>query len=114
MPKKSFRRPTLRRALLLSAVPLLFVVAGVFSPPGSIIFTQSQAMKLAAARPAGDQVHDRKAAAKPALLRLPLSFEAGAKADQFFVRGSGYQLLVTASQTTIAATDRGRQKLLTM
>jgi uncharacterized repeat protein (TIGR01451 family) len=114
MPKKNFRRPTLRRAFLLSAVPFLLVVSVLLSRPGSIIFTKSQAMKLAAASPAGDQVQSGTSAAKTALLRLPLSFEAGAKADQFLVRGSGYRLLLTAAQTTIAVSDRARQKLLKM
>jgi uncharacterized repeat protein (TIGR01451 family) len=114
MPKKSFRRQTLRRAFLLGALPFLFFVSTLFSPPGSIISTKSQVMKRSAERPAGDQIQDGRAAAKTALMRLPISFEPGDQANQFFVRGSGYRLLLTASQTTIAVSDRTRQKLLKM
>jgi len=114
MPKKSFRRQTLRRAFLLGALPFLFFVSTLFSPPGSIISTKSQAMKRLPERPAGDQIQDGRAAARTALMRLPISFEPGDQANQFFVRGSGYRLLLTASQTTIAVSDRTRQKLLKM
>jgi uncharacterized repeat protein (TIGR01451 family) len=110
MPKKSFRRQTLHWVLCLGALALLGFVA-VFSPSGSSIAIRSDAMKPSA-HPAGDQIKDGSAAAKTALMKLPLSFEPGANPNQFLVRGNEYHLLLTASQTTFAASHRTQHELL--
>ena len=114
MPRKSFRRQTLRRVLLLGAFPFLFFVAEILSPPDSIHFTRSQPIKSATESPGRDQVGEVSKAAKAALIRLPIGFEPGNKADQFLVQGSGCNLLLTAAQTTIAASTRTQPRLLRM
>src|SRR5882672_6338038 len=113
MPMKSFRRQTHRVALLLSALSLSFLVAALCSPLPS---PNSQAMKRSPEPRAVDQNQYRRAVAKAALMKLPISFEPGSddQPNQFFVRGSGYRLLLTAAQTTIATSARARQKLLMM
>jgi len=109
MSTKRFRRQTLRRAFLLAALPILFVVIETSFPASSTIATKSPAIKVLAASSARNQAQ----AARTALMKLPISFEAGDKQDQFFVRGSGYRLLLTAAQTTIAS-DRAHRRLLRM
>ena len=45
---------------------------------------------------------------------LPLSFEPGSNANQFFVRGSGYRLMLTPARATIAVDNHAREKILSM
>jgi len=114
MPKKSFRRQTLGRTFLLGALLFLFIVVEVPSPPDSIHLIRSRAHNGAAETSGANQPKDVSTAAKTALMRLPISFEPGNQANQFLVVGSGYHLLLTAVQTTIAASARTQPRLLRM
>jgi len=53
-----------------------------------------------------DSTQNSREAAKTAFMHLPLSFEAAEASNQFLVRGSGYRLLLTPTQATIAINDR--------
>ena len=112
VPKKSFRRQMIRWISLLGAFLSLFFTAEILSQPGAILFTKSHANKRAES-PAGNRIQD-SASAKSALMRLPISFEPAPKADQFLVQEGRYRMLLTAAQTTIAATARNQPRLLTM
>src|SRR5713226_4438228 len=62
--------------------------------------------------PAAQSTQVARSAMNPALLNLPLSFEPAEQANEFFVRGAGYRLLVTPSTTTIALTHHRHERLL--
>jgi len=112
VPKKSFRRQMIRWISLLGAFLSLIFTVEILSQPGAILFTKSQVNKRAES-PTGNRIRE-SASAKSALMRLPISFEPAPKADQFLVQEGGYRMLLTAAQTTIAATAHNQPRLLTM
>ena len=115
MPKNFFPRRKPRFAFLLLAFLSLFLL-GEASRQIAPVVTRPTYAKNPASDGSDRRDHDKKerSAAKAALLNLPLSFEPGSNANQFFVRGSGYRLMLTASQATIALDNHAREKTLSM
>src|SRR2546421_4455928 len=115
MPKKFFPRRKPRFVFPLLAFLSLFLLGEASRQIAPVITRQTYAKN-----PASDgfdrRDHDKNArsAARAALTNLPLSFEPGSDANQFFVRGSGYRLMLTPSQATIAIDNRAREKILSM
>jgi uncharacterized repeat protein (TIGR01451 family) len=109
LPKKSLHRQRLHLVLLLGA---FVFITEILSPQLSIISSQSQATKGSAHFSGQTQI--QRAAAHAAAMRLPISFEAGDKANQFLVRESHYDLVLDASQTTIAPADQLHRQSFTM
>jgi uncharacterized repeat protein (TIGR01451 family) len=114
IPKRNSRRQTLRLAFL-SGFVLLLILGGISRVPLPVTSSQSQTPKNSPPDLSGAARNQNEAsAAKAALLNLPLSFEPAANANQFLVRGSGYRLLLTPSQATIAVDNHGREKILSL
>jgi aldose sugar dehydrogenase len=114
MSEKNSRRQTLRRAWLSGF--LLMALPAAFSQ--LLVPVTSSQSRMPKHSPENFSRESRNqsasSAAKAALLNLPLSFEPGSSANQFFVRGSGYRLMLTSSQATIAVDNHAREKLLSM
>ncbi len=96
-------REFLRRSLSLAALVFLLLFLSIelsHSPsPGGQSHAQEQSTCTVLP---GNALTDSRAAAKAAMLNLPLSFEPAEHANLFLVRGGGYRLLLTSSQTTVA------------
>src|SRR5450755_3015753 len=115
MPKNFFPRRKLRFAFLLLAFLSLFLLGEASRRIAPVITRQTYARNPAS--DGSDRLdHNQKdrSAAQAALLNLPLSFEPGTNANQFFARGSGYRLMLAPSQATIAIDNHAREKLLSM
>ena len=115
MPKNFFPRRKPRFAFLLFAFLSLFLLGEASRQIAPVVTRQTYA-KDPASDSSDRRDHDKKerSAAKAALLNLPLSFEPGSNANQFFVRGSGYRLMLTPSQATIAVDNHAHEKILSM
>src|SRR6266568_8886143 len=111
MLKDLFRRQTLRYSFFFFFALLLLFLLGKFSyfteHPISVPSHPEDRSHEDSHWP--DQPQRAKSAAKTALMNLPLSFEPAGAANQFFARGSGYRLLLTPSETTIALNHRAGQ-----
>jgi uncharacterized repeat protein (TIGR01451 family) len=115
MPKKNPRRQTLRLACFLGGFLIIFILAEVFSLSGPITTGQSKMPNKFRENLFPDaRDKDGNSAARAAFINLPLSFEPGASANQFLVRGHGYRMLLTASQASIAGDGHVREKILSM
>src|SRR6266850_6344543 len=115
MPKNFFPRRKPRFAFLLFAFLSLFLLGEASRQIVPVVTRPTYAKNPASDRSDGRD-HDQKAnsTARAALLNLPLSFEPGAAADQFLVRGSGYRLMLTGSQATIALDVHAHEKILSL
>src|SRR5437762_1169160 len=113
MPKKNFRRQSPRLIFFLAGFLLVFILAEVsslFLPTASSQLQKKSDESVSL----GTRNQTGSSAARSALMDLPLSFEPGARANQFFVRGSGYRLMLTASQAIIAVDKHAHEKILSM
>src|SRR5258705_12427016 len=114
MSEMNSLRPT-RRLVFLSGFFLFLSLGGISRVPVPVTNSQSQIAKSPRenlSRAARNQNQSSKARA--ALLDLPLSFEPAAAANQFLIRGSGYRLMLTGSQATIALDRHAHEKILSM
>src|SRR5229473_1783522 len=115
MPKKFFPRRKPRFVFSLLIFLSLFLL-GEASRQIAPVVTRQKHEKNPASDGSDRRNHDKKerAPATAALLDLPLSFEPGSDANQFFARGSSYRLMLTPSQATIAVDNHAREKILSM
>src|SRR5437667_6913054 len=106
MPRRIFPHQALRLSLLLSA----FLLALLLSEASSLNKITSRAQDLSEKEVRSVDPGRHSIRASTALMNLPLSFEATNAANEFIVRGRGYELLLKPLQATIVA----NQKLLRM
>jgi uncharacterized repeat protein (TIGR01451 family) len=113
MPKNFSPRRKPRLVFLLVAFLSLFLLGEAPRQITPVVTRPTYAKNPASD---GSDRRDKKerSAARSALIDLPLSFEPGSNANQFFVRGSGYRLMLTPSQATIAVDNHTRERILSM
>jgi uncharacterized repeat protein (TIGR01451 family) len=115
MPKNFFPRRKPRFAFLLLTLLSLFLLGEASRQIAPVLTRQTYAGNPASDGSDGrDHDKNESSVAKAALLNLPLSFEPGSNPNQFFVRGSGYRLVLTPSQATIVVENHAREKILSM
>jgi uncharacterized repeat protein (TIGR01451 family) len=112
MPRKILRSQALRFALFLLAFPLIALLTQIWClSPNASHSLHAQQGSLPD-KPFKDKSLNSKVTAKAALMNLPLSFEPAEGPNTFLVRGSGYRLLLTASQAMIALKEGRSEKIL--
>src|SRR5712664_3429610 len=113
MPKKFFPRRKPRFVFSLLIFLSLFLL-GEASRQIAPVVTRQKHEKNPASDGSDRRNHDKKerAPATAALLDLPLSFEPGSDANQFFARGSSYRLMLTASIVVIMIRRKERRPQL--
>jgi uncharacterized repeat protein (TIGR01451 family) len=114
MPRKIPHSQALRFALFLFAFTLTALLTQIsyLSPKASPSSHAQQGSRPD--KPLKDKSLNSKLTAKAALMNLPLSFEPADGPNTFLVRGSGYRLLLTASQAMIALNAGRSEKILRM
>src|SRR6266849_1970720 len=114
MPSKILRSQTLRYALFFFAFALIALLAQTPYLSPNVSHSSHAQDRSVQDKSLHDKSQNSKLAAKAALLNLPLSFEPADSPNTFLVRGSGYRLLLTASQAMIALKERRNEKVLQM
>src|SRR5260370_24492498 len=114
MPRKILRSQALRYAVFFFAFALIaLLVQTPYLSPNVSHSSHAQDRSLQD-KSLKDKPQNSKLGAKAALMNLPLSFEPADGPNTFLVRGSGYRLLLTASQAMIALKEGRSEKILQM